>query len=42
MPKQMTPNSQAKNKILFLQNPFLNYFLTLKKYDGDKYTNFKF
>ena len=31
MPKKMMPKSQAKNKTLFLQYPFLNYFLNSKK-----------
>ena len=42
MPRKMTPNSQAKNKTLFLQYPFFNYFLTLKKYHANKYTVPKF
>ena len=42
MPKKMTPKSQAKTKILFPQYPFSNYFLTLKRYHGSKYTIFKF
>ena len=42
MPKKMTPNSQAKNKILFLQYPFLKYILALKKYYANKYIIFKF
>ena len=42
MLKKMTPKSQAKNKTLFLQYPFFNYFLTLKRYHGNRYTTFKF
>ena len=31
MPKKMMPKSQANDKTLFLQYPFLTIFLTLKK-----------
>ena len=41
MPKEITPKSQAKNKTLFPQYPFLT-ILTLKKYHVNKYTVFKF
>ena len=41
MPKEITPKSQAKNKTLFTQYPFLT-ILTLKKYHVNKYTVFKF
>ena len=42
MPNKMMPKSQAKNKTLFPQYPFLTIFLTLKKYHANKYTTFKF
>ena len=45
MPKKIIPKSEAKNKTLFLQYPFLtifNPFLTLKKYHGNKYTILSF
>ena len=38
MPKKMMPKFQAKNKTPFLQYPFLNYFLPLKKHHANKYT----
>ena len=42
MPEKVTPKSQAKNKILFPQYPFLTFFLTLKKYHASKYTILSF
>ena len=42
MPKIITPKFQAKNKSLFLQDPFLTIFSTLKKHHGNKYPIFKF
>ena len=38
MPKKMTTKSQAKNKTLFPQYPFFNYFLNLKRYHANKQT----
>ena len=42
MPIKMTPKSQAKNKTPFSQYPFLTIFLTLKRYQANQYTTFKF
>ena len=38
MPKKMTPKSQAKNKTLILQYPFLTIFLTQYTLTNNKYT----
>ena len=40
MPKKIAPKSQAKNPISAI--PIFNYFLTLKRYNANKYTILSF